>query len=1134
MRASGRSTSWCSSSTPPARPRPAPGVAPATDPAGVPLTVSVEEIRHQKEDTGWLVAYVRVLAGPGRLPNTLILLTGVLPSLYPGCCLDVVAVEDDNPRWGRQWKVLHAVPRLPFDEAGMRRYLEGAFKTVGPKRSAAIWAAWGMDSPAVLDSSEAVVRLAAEAGIPAGFGTGIVAQWQRQSAERAALLTLASAGLSMSQCLKVSRHFGKDTGAILATDPYRLLEVDGIRFSVADSVALRTNLAPADPRRLEAALAETARAAAQRQGHCWTAVIPATEGASVLIGQEAALFAPVVSARRAEAGALVAVCRDQVWPTALLRAETELAAHLQTLQMAPIPALRLNDAAWSEIFGGQRNVAGDRITLSGEQQAAVRFLVEQPVAALTGGPGTGKALALDTPIPTPQGWSTMGALRVGDLVYDERGYPCQVTFATDTMYDHACYEVTFDDGTTIVADADHLWLTHTRASRKSAGRALVRDTHRLGGTDQRAKRILPGVSTTVQIQTTLRTGSDDRLNHSIPLAGALCGIDMDLPVDPYVLGYWLGNGNTHTAEITTIDTWVLEEIRRRGYGVVECAAARKGECGRYALRRPDGKRLGQKLVQLHVLHHKHIPAQYLQASITQRLALLQGLMDSDGSVGKGGRCEIAVVRSELAAGIHELVLSLGIKAHQDARPAKIGDKVCGTAYRTSFTTTLPVFRLPRKRERLPTVVRSSTQQRYIQAVRPVASVPVRCIQVSSPSHLYLASHACIPTHNTTVLRSVLYALRAGGLGNIRLAAPTGKAARRMHETTGAPAGTIHSLLNEIGDEGTLPVNVVLVDEASMLDLPLAHRLVTACAPGTRLLLIGDTDQLPSVGPGRVLADLLAAPIPEAHLSVVFRQAATSAIIQAAYSIIDGATPALPVATGALADVAGDAVLVDAPTEREIIRQAVVLVSETIPAAYGIAPSDIRVLCPTYKGEAGIHRLNAALQAVLNPPAPGKAELAWSEVEVQDRSKQKRILRVGDRLLWLENNKELQLVNGSEVEVVALNPDSRTVTLRSLDEENALVLPPLRLAEVEAMHAFAMTVHKSQGSEYACAVVICHAAHSFAGRRLIYTAITRAKGHLVVLGTLGALAKMVGRNHDDGRRTDLIARLRAHSAALVAA
>ena len=331
-------------------------------------------------------------------------------------------------------------------------------------------------------------------------------------------------------------------------------------------------------------------------------------------------------------------------------------------------------------------------------------------------PAVGKALALDTPLPTPTGWTTMGDVAVGDQLIGADGRPTTVVAVTDVMHGRPCYEVEFSDGTVVVADAQHQWLTETRASRKSAW-AAARQYNRM-----RIQRVFPSVKTTEEILATLRCpGAERRVNHAVVNAKPLELPEQELPVPPYALGVWLGDGNTASARITTADPEIVVHLEADGLQV------------------------------LGVLNNKHIPTSYLRASEAQRRSLLAGLLDTDGTVAGSGAVQISFSPRRLAEQTRELIASLGYRCSLARKRVKRRTAVASTAYTLTFSTNDEVFRLERKRlmhkqRRGP----GRTGKRFIVAVRSVPGVPVRCVEVDSPDHLYLASRSMVPTHNSTL------------------------------------------------------------------------------------------------------------------------------------------------------------------------------------------------------------------------------------------------------------------------------------------------------------------------------------------------------------------------------------------------
>jgi replicative DNA helicase len=366
-------------------------------------------------------------------------------------------------------------------------------------------------------------------------------------------------------------------------------------------------------------------------------------------------------------------------------------------------------------------------------------------------PGVGKALALDTPLPTPDGWTTMGAVAVGDELIGADGRPTRVVAATEVMADRPCYEVEFSDGTVIVADAEHQWLTETRASRRSAQQAAT------GYNRYRDQRTFAAVRTTAEIATTLRCATKDgRLNHSVTNGQALALPERELPLGPYLLGVWLGDGHSAAARFTTADPEIVCHLEDDGYRITP------GSDLTYTIE-PAGMRQCQDRRDKHgtvqallrgvgVLGDKHIPMAYLRASEPQRRALLAGLLDTDGTVAPSGSIQFSVTNKRLAEDTYDLVVGLGYRCSMTTKAVRGRSPASSTAYILTFTTRDDVFRLERKRlvhkDRTARAERSA--DRFIVDVRPVDSVPVRCVQVANAEHLYLAGRSMIPTHNSTL------------------------------------------------------------------------------------------------------------------------------------------------------------------------------------------------------------------------------------------------------------------------------------------------------------------------------------------------------------------------------------------------
>ena len=333
-----------------------------------------------------------------------------------------------------------------------------------------------------------------------------------------------------------------------------------------------------------------------------------------------------------------------------------------------------------------------------------------------------KDLSLDTPIPTPYGWSTMGQLQVGDQVFDRDGQPVTVT-AKSKVHHKDCYRITFRDGTSVVCSGGHRWVVETGYSPRN-----------------RAEQVMQ----TADMPANLRSEVTGQRHLRVPLSHPVDLPEVELPVDPYVLGCWLGDGFSGDAGICKPDDELFEHITARGYEVLP---PRNSRGGKAQIRTVKG--LSRQLRAAGLLNNKHIPPAYLRASIDQRLALLRGLMDTDGTanIARRGECSFTSVDKAFAYDVMELALSLGYPARiNEINGHGFGKPV--TSYDVTFRAVdHNPFLLTRKAERVG-FVKDSMRHRMIVSVERTMTVPTQCIAVDSPTHTYLCTEKFIPTHNT--------------------------------------------------------------------------------------------------------------------------------------------------------------------------------------------------------------------------------------------------------------------------------------------------------------------------------------------------------------------------------------------------
>ena len=403
------------------------------------------------------------------------------------------------------------------------------------------------------------------------------------------------------------------------------------------------------------------------------------------------------------------------------------------------------------------------------------------------------------------------------------------------------------------------------------------------------------------------------------------------------------------------------------------------------------------------------------------------------------------------------------------------------------------------------------------------------------------------TGKTTILRAVADIVRAKR-ARLCLASPTGRAAQRLAEASGTAASTIHRLLKydavtrsfTHNEENPLPCDFLILDETSMLDTRLAASLFQAIPSGAHLLLVGDADQLPSVGAGNVLGDLMAAPPAKVtRLDTIYRQGKESGIVTAAHAILKGEThPGMTIRSLRDLDPSKDFTFIEAEQPEQCVQAIKYLAKDYIPKAHDIDPiKDLQVMSPIHRGSGGIMILNAELQEVLNPKSKAESRLHSDPdyapaTQTHFREKTRKPLpveieygsstfRIGDKVIQTRNNYDKNVYNGDTGIIRAIAADRSGLTV---EFDEAIEYTKGELSEIQ--HAFAISIHKSQGSEYPIVIIPLLKQHFLLlQRNLVYTGITRARSKVYIVGSIDAYAMAIKNNEQQIRRTHLQTRLR---------
>lgn len=1114
--------------------------------------------RFKNDETGFVIGTFR----PDDKSYEDIVAKGTIVGYMEGVPYVLEAKVVDDKTWGIQLNVSNATREVPTDRDGAAMFLAGCgVKGVGAATARKIANALGDDAleklrndPDCLDSVKGVgikVKQRLKEEIPLKL----------VNAEAIAFFT--EHGFSQAVIRTLIARYGGNAKAVVERNPYVLTKVRGFAFTRADQIAMKLGVKLDDPNRIDAGIIATLRWCCAKDGH----TLMPRESLLAVVYEKIGLDPLLSSGKVVESlerllqnGNLIEVEQGIQLPY-LYKAENQIKNAIVDASKTSRSLLK-PDVVREEAAKAQASLGFDA---TDEQLEAVYNVFLRNVSVLTGGAGAGKALLNSTDMwcfdPKSQTMflRSMGDLEVGDFVFDENGKPTKIIGVyPQGMCD--VYKVTFDDQREILCNKEHIWRVSQSYHKNHKEPWAWKDM-------TVAEMLESGIYTNDP-----RPHRNYGSKFSVPMNKAVELPERNFSIPPYVMGTLLGDGccTEKAFTISSSEENIIKEVAARigaagyrrnpnNYSWDFCATEKQIEEMKEDIgysTRPYGKaRLQTKFIlrdfpQLmwEKAERKEIPNEYFFGSIEQRWELIQGLMDTDGSISGDTRYNVSFSSKSksLINNLRQLLFSLGIgstiKSYDRSGHIK---RAAGKIYvRNGIEYTLHI-KVPNsmkpmffrnamiKVKRAAEAAAAPLKRRKYEAAKIKAieklgyRAEMTCIEVDSPSHLYCAGRDFIVTHNTTSQKIIVNIAERLGIPFV-LCSPTGRAAKNLSESctqkghAPVPAYTLHRALSiMVGDSNDKEffaddvmqsnenaqlteanaafkrAKIVLCDEASMIDTQMAALLLKK-SKGKHLLLIGDPNQLPSVGVGAFLNDMLMCrDVPSTRLTKIFRQAADSPVIVAAHAVLRGEDPC---------DTDGIEFheCMDDDVQETIRKFVLPRIKDEHLGFKDIAfMSPMKVRTKT----SGTNGLNEFLRPTLNPSFKEAGEDNWK-------------LQAGDFVTQVKNNYDVDRYNGDRGVVTKIDGEGYHVEFLD-DGDSEVIYEPFEVSE-NLMLAYASTIHRYQGSQCPTVVLVLTDSHFvMCNRNLLYTGITRAQERVILIGNRSAFKRAAKNNKETKRMTGLI-------------
>lgn len=1055
---------------------------------------------------------------------------GDMPPLKEGSEYHFVAEEGErHPQFGLGYELSFIRQNVNLNTADPKSVKSFLELVLTARQAKSLYETF--DNPIEIIEAKDLEKLCTAKNIGLKTAQRIVDHYESQKDYSYAYIELGKYELTVKTIKKIVDFYGSPELAVqkVLENPYQLMQMDGISFKTCDKIFLKIGGEINAPIRIKSFLIFMLEEEAGK-GHTWTSPRDIIEATSDFIKDaDISLIGSILL----EDPDMFYLTEDK---SRLSLSAFQRLEHLVSVELNRILKAE-NDFeydGWEEFVDAVEKDQGWKFTPQQRNEAMVMML-ENNVSILQGYGGTGKAQVNTTKIPLPHGGEKdLGDIEVGDHVLDRLGQPTKVL----GVYPQGkldVYEVTLTDGRKTYCNDEHLWSYYS-----SKGNLVTKTLREM-------------------IDNGIKHNGDGCYKYKIPVAPAIEYEEKDFSVDPYVLGAFIGDGSLTERQLTisSDDEFLVDKVSRiigaKGY-------VRNKANFSYTFFLPNPQSMGLTVKTKYQTadifggysqlmckaKDKRIPREYFYGSVEQRLSLIQGLMDTDGCINDDLRANVRFsnTSSGLIQDMQYILRSLGYHSTiiEDVREDK------GICYELSVnipsSEKSKLFTLPRRKEIAQKHSNTSKNRIYskvgIKAVEKMSyQEEMTCIYVDNEEHLYLTNDFIV-THNTTTLKAVADVLQEKGYLYAQCAL-SGKASQNLAMVTGKDGSTIHRLLAYSPMDGgfyynrrnKLPYDIIIIDEISMVDARLFGHLLLAIRSGAKIIMLGDSQQLESIGIPVMIPMIKSGLIPTLTLTEIHRQALKSAVVTDSIAIREGkqvlGRETGRVVHGELEDLEYDLIDNDDEIFLHVMREfhKHIQVEDIM---------DVQVLTQQReKGKSPCTRLNNACQKIYNPPSDLKEEhfigKTVKEKDILGNEIEEKVgyyLREGDKVINIKNNYDAEDENGQSNPV--FNGNIGILERFDIDEnsDKYIVINFEGIGRVKIYEdsyrsiqlAYAITVHKSQGSSSKVIILALPYHFTLNTRQLFYTAITRTRTHCVVIAMKKTIVSAIKKDDVSNKRTYL--------------